>query len=166
MSESVKGKIALLPGSYDPVTTGHMSIIERATQCFEQVVVAVMNNDSKTYRFCLEERTHMVRLACASYPGVRVVCSEGLLVDLFDQIGADVIVKGVRNERDVAYEQQQADWNLSHNPRARTLLWSADPTKVDVSSTRVRAGLEQGEDVQALLPPSVIDYLKGRGLWT
>ena len=166
MSEMLKPRTALLPGSYDPLTRGHLDVIERAARMFDQVVVAVMNNASKTYRFSLDERAHMATLACASYPNVRVVSSEGMLVDLFDQVNADVIVKGVRNERDFVYEQKQADWNRQHNPRALTVYLPAEEPYKDISSTAVREGLLRGVDVAELLPPAVVDYLKERGLWT
>lgn len=155
--------IALLPGSYDPITVGHLDMIARATTRFDEVVVAVMNNAAKTYRFTMEERAALVRAATADMPTVRVVADAGMLVDLFDRLGADVIVKGVRNEADRAYESEMAAYNLSKNPRARTELWQAADDFEDVSSTRVREALEGGTVPHDLLSAPVLALLQKMG---
>ena len=162
MCEIQKATVALLPGSYDPVTKGHMDVICRAATMFDRVIVAVMNNDSKDYCYDMEARTEMVRLACAHLPRVQVVSSEGRLVDLFDQVGADVIVKGVRNEADYLYEQKQAAWNRTQNSRAETLYLPADPACGDVSSTLVRRRLAAGQGIDDLVPTCVAAYIKER----
>lgn len=155
--------IALLPGSYDPITMGHLDIIARAAARFDEVVVAVMNNADKRYRFTITERAELARAAIGAMPNVRVVADEGLLVDLFDRLGADVIVKGVRNEADRAYENEMAAYNLAHNPRARTELWQAADDFEDISSTRVRAAMQAGEALDGLLPASVLELLRAKG---
>jgi pantetheine-phosphate adenylyltransferase len=93
---------------------------------------------------------------------VRVVAEEGLLVDLFDRLGADVIVKGIRNEKDRVYELEMAEWNLSHNPRAKTVFLQAADDYESVSSTEVRAQLKAGKLPTHLVAPAVIDYLQGK----
>jgi len=107
---------ALIPGSYNPITLGHMDIITRTAQKFDRVVVAVMTNDMhkyvpsaprKHYLFNEKERLDMTRLACAHLPNVEVISATGMLIDLVDTVGADLIIKGVRNEADFAYEQEQ-----------------------------------------------------------
>ena len=164
MNKSNKTTVALLPGSYDPVTVGHVDVIQRAARVFDRVVVAVMNNDSKSYLYDMSARAKMVELACAQLPGVQVVTSEGLLIDLFDRVGADVIVKGIRNEADVAYEQEQALWNRRHNERAETLYLPADPRYGEISSTLVRERLGEGQSIDDLVPPAVADYIKEHGV--
>ena len=154
---------ALMPGSFDPMTLGHLNIVKRALEEYDKVTVAVMINDAKTYAHTIEERAEMARLTVAALPQVEVVVDRGMLVDLFDRIGADVIVKGVRNEKDLAYEQEMAAYNLAKNPRARTVLYEADPAFGDLSSTVVRDLLKNGKRPDGLLAPDVLAYLAARG---
>ena len=153
---------ALLPGSYDPITLGHLNIVKRAAALYDEVIVAVMNNDAKTYMFTMEERTALAELATAELANVRVVSSTGLLIDLFDKVEADVIVKGVRNGKDRAYEQEMAAWNLEHNPRAKTVFMQAADDFETLSSTVVREKLQNGEWPAGLLPASVLAHLQER----
>ncbi len=154
---------ALIPGSFDPMTLGHLNIVKRALEEYDRVTVAVMINESKQYAHTIEERAEMARLTVAGLSQVQVVTDCGMLVDLFDRIGADAIVKGVRNEKDRAYEEEMAAYNLSRNPRAQTLLYEADPAFGDLSSTAVREMLKKGERPEGLLAPAVLDYLAARG---
>lgn len=155
---------ALIPGSFDPITSGHLDVIRRASVIFERVVVAVMHNDMtkyapnatiKQYLFSPAEREELVSLACADLPNVEVVTDDGLLIDLFERLSADVIVKGLRNEADYRYEQTHARWNREHDPRAETLYIPTDPVLAEVSSTRVRTELAAGRVPDGLLPPPV-----------
>lgn len=155
--------IAIVPGSYDPITKGHLDVIGRALGLCDEVVVAVMNNDQKTYMFTMEERTHLAALATKDLPRVRVVADSGMLVDLVDRLGADMIVKGVRNEVDRRYEEEMAAYNLAHNPRAKTVLLEASEALEGVSSTLTRKRIEAGEDLSDLLPSAVIDWIKEKG---
>ncbi len=162
-------RTALIPGSFDPITLGHLDIITRTSACFDRVIVAVMHNDMrqyvpdapvKQYAFIADERREMAARACAHLENVEVMTATGLLVELFDRVGADCIVKGVRNETDFAYEQAHALWNRAHNPRAETLYMPADPVHDSLSSTLVRERLYSGEAVEDLLPPSVAAYIR------
>ncbi|MBE6557473.1 MAG: pantetheine-phosphate adenylyltransferase [Ruminococcaceae bacterium] len=159
---------ALIPGSYDPMTLGHLDIITRAAAKFDRVVVAVMTNDMhkyvagvtpKVYLFDETERTHMARLTCAHLPNVEVISATGRLIDLVDRVGADLIVKGVRNEADFAYEQTHALYNRAHNPRAETVYLPADPSFDGVSSTLARQMLREGQDLSGILAPEVIQWI-------
>ena len=152
-------RIAVIPGSYDPITLGHLDLVKRALTQFDEVVVAVMNNAQKTYMFDMDTRAEMVRLATAELFGVRVVADSGMLVDLFDRVGATAIVKGVRNEEDLAYEQEMAAYNLSKNPRAKTVFFKARDEHATFSSTRVREQLKNGRVPTDLLPAAVAKYL-------
>ena len=152
--------LALIPGSFDPMTLGHLDIVKRALALYDEVVVAVMVNEKKQYASTLEERTEMARLTVAGLDRVRVVSSTGLLIELFDQLGADVIVKGIRNERDRTYEEEMAAWNLAHNPRAKTVFLQAADDYEDISSTKARGLLEQGISPDALVVPAVAQYLR------
>ena len=151
--------LALIPGSFDPMTVGHLDIIKRALALYDEVVVAVMVNEQKNYDHTLRERTEMAELTVAGLDRVRVISSEGLLIDLFDQLGADVIVKGIRNEKDRAYEEKMAEWNLAHNPRAVTVFLQAADDYEQVNSTRVRELVRAGESPDNLVVPAVAAYL-------
>ena len=109
--------LALIPGSFDPMTVGHLDIVKRALALYDEVVVAVLVNEQKHYDHTLQQRAEMARMTVEGLDRVRVVSSEGLLIDLFDRLGADVIIKGIRNEKDRAYEEKMAAWNLEHNHR-------------------------------------------------
>ena len=159
---------ALIPGSFDPITNGHVDVIRRAAAMFDEVVVAVMTNDMrvyvadapvKHYMFTMEQRQQLVALACQELENVWVIASTARLIDLFDAVDASVIVKGIRNETDYLYEQKHALWNRGHNPRAETLYLPADPTYDTVSSTRVRAAIQNGEPLDDLLPACVAAHV-------
>ncbi len=160
---------ALIPGSFDPITIGHLDVITRVAQRFECVYVAVMTNDMhkyvpgmppKYYMFTEAERTELARLACAHLPNVRVISAVGRLIDLVDELGTDVIVKGVRNAADFSYEQEHALYNRAHNPRAETLYLPADPALDGISSTLAREKLRAGEALTGILPDAVIRQIK------
>ena len=151
--------LALIPGSFDPMTIGHLDIVKRALSLYDEVVVAVMVNDKKTYAHTLAQRTKMAELTVQGLDRVRVVSSEGMLIDLFDELGADVIVKGIRNEKDRAYEEEMAAWNLEHNPRAKTVFLQAADDYELISSTGVRELLQAGKRPEQLVVPAVMDFL-------
>lgn len=155
-------KHALIPGSFDPMTLGHLDLVKRARALYGKVTVAVLVNDQKQYMCSMEERVALARMTLADYPDVDVVSDRGLLVDVFERVGADVIVKGVRNEVDRAYEEEMARVNLARDPRAVTVLLEAADDYEDVSSTRVRELLARGETTEGLLAPAVADYLKDK----
>ncbi len=162
---------AIIPGSFDPMTLGHRQVIAAAADIFDEVVVLIMHNDMtkyvkdakvKEYLFDTETRVEIARLTCEDIPGVRVETRGGLLIDAFDQLEGDVIVKGVRNEADFAYEQIHAAWNLAHNPRARTLYLPSDPAFAHVSSTLARERLAKGEDVSDIIAPKALAWIMHR----
>ncbi len=167
--------IALIPGSFDPITLGHVNIIERAAKMSDKVYVAVMNNDSakhssvlqsKTYMFDMEKRLEIVRLSLAHIENVEVISSSGMLIDLFDELLADVIIKGIRTSADLEYELIHAKWNKEHNPRVETVFLPADEGLVSVSSTRVRELLiaEKYDDLRGILSDSAIEYVKNQSV--
>ncbi len=159
----------LIPGSFDPITVGHLDIITRAAARFDTVTVAIMNNDmhryvegapTKKYFFSLTERREMAELACASLPNVKVISAGGLLIRLFDFMEIDWIIKGVRSTADFEYEQSHALWNRAHDSRAETLYMPADPAYDGISSTLVRQRLMRGEPTDGLIPDAVADYIR------
>lgn len=152
--------LALIPGSFDPITVGHLDIVKRALALYDEVVVAVMINDQKAYDHTLQQRVDMAELAVKELDRVRVVGYEGLLIDLFDQLHADVIVKGIRDEEDRVYEEKMAAWNLEHNPRAATIFLQAADDFEQIHSTKVRELIHAGENADAFLVPAVAEYLR------
>lgn len=156
---------ALIPGSFDPITLGHLDIITRTAARFERVIVAVMTNDmqkyvsdapTKSYMYTLTERRTMVEAACAHLPNVEVVAAGGMLIRLFESVGADWIIKGVRSAVDFEYEQKHALYNRAHCPAAETLYMPADPAFDGLSSTLVRERIRKGEPLAGYLPEAVI----------
>ena len=151
--------IAVIPGSFDPMTVGHVNVIERAATMFDEVVVAVMINPNKAYRFSVTEKTELAVLSCAHIPNVRVIADEGMLVDLVERLGACAIVKGIRTIKDFRYEQTMAYWNRAHNPHAETLYLPCDKRFSRVSSTLVRQRIEQGKSLDGLMMPKAIEKI-------
>ncbi|MEV4318383.1 pantetheine-phosphate adenylyltransferase [Actinocrispum sp. NPDC049592] len=149
---------AVYPGSYDPVTNGHLDIIERAAQVFDEVVIAVMINKSKQTLFTVEERTDMLREVTAHLPGVRVDSWHGLLVQYCEQHGIKAIVKGLRAVSDFDYELQMAQMNQQLSG-IDTLFMPTSPAYSFLSSSLVKEVAKYGGDVTHLLPPKIHERL-------
>lgn len=154
------GKIAIVPGSFDPMTLGHRALIEEVCKRYEVVYVAVMTNFEKKSFLPSAVRSKIAELTLSDLSNAKVVADDGLLVDLFDRLHADVVCKGYRNEADLAYERVQDEWNRAHNPRFLTELIPAAPGTGEISSTLVRERLAKGEDLSGLVDPRVIPLLR------
>lgn len=152
----------IIPGSYDPVTVGHLDIIRRAAERYEEVYAVVFTNPSKTYRFSVEDRARMLSLATEELPNVLVSYSNGLVIDYMVDHGIEKIIKGYRTELDLPWEREQAEWNLRHGG-FDTELWKCREGLEDISSTRVRSALDSGESLEGLLPDPVKKYILERG---
>ena len=148
--------VGIVPGSFDPITFGHLDIIERASELCDRVFVAVMINDEKEYMFTLSEREAIAEAACDGLSNVQVISSSGMLYELCRSLSAEVIIKGVRNEVDREYELKMAEYNLEHNPDAETLLLDANEDLTEVSSTSVREIINSGGKLEGYLPSAVI----------
>ena len=151
----MKERIAIVPGSFDPITEGHLNIIRRAAKIYDKVVVAVMINDAKQYMFKLSAREEMARAAVADIYNVKVISSIGMLWQTAKAINACAIVKGIRNAADLEYESKMAKYNSEHYPDAETVFLTADENLTDVSSTTVRELIRQNKDITATVPESV-----------
>ena len=152
-----KNIAVLLPGSYAPPTKGHLSLIERAARDYERVHTVAFVNPQKKYTFTSEERVEMLRLMTAHLPNVTVGFSEGFVIDYAKKNGISLLIKGYRNETDLAYEKTQADWNLA-NGGIETLLLPALDGAAHISSTAARAALGT-ENLSELLCESVYDFI-------
>jgi pantetheine-phosphate adenylyltransferase len=155
------GLTALCPGTFDPVTNGHLDIIGRASQTFELVVVAALENPSKEPMFTLEERVAMLKEACSGMSNVTVVSFRGLLVDLARAHGDAVIVKGLRAISDYEYEIQMAQMN-HRLAGVETLFMSTSPRWSFLSSSLVKEVARLGGDVSGLVPDHVRTSLADR----
>jgi pantetheine-phosphate adenylyltransferase len=145
---------AVCPGSFDPVTNGHLDVIERAAAQFEEVVVAVVFNPKKKGTFSVEERVQMLQEVTAHLPNVRVDSWHGLLVDYAKQNGLTVIVKGLRAVSDFEYELQMAQMNKQLSG-VDTFFTATNPLYNFVSSSLVKEVAKYGGDVANLLPGPV-----------
>ena len=152
-------KKAIVPGSFDPMTLGHINIIERASSLFDKVYVAVMINDKKKYMFSMEQRTQIARLSLKHIENVEVICDNGMLADLAMRLGACAIVKGIRDDKDYIYEFEMAQYNYKRNPNAQTVFLPCDEGARDISSTVVRARLDGGEDISDIVSENAIEYI-------
>ena len=153
---------ALCPGSFDPVTLGHIDIIERSSRHFEQVIVAVIRNPQKTQSlFTLEERQEMLAECTAHLPNLRIEFFKGLLVEFAREHGANAIVKGLRAVSDFDYELQMAQMNQRLSG-IDTFFLSTSPNYSFLSSSLVREVARYGGDVTSMVPPVVAQRLKDR----
>jgi len=152
-------KIAIVPGSFDPITLGHLDIVKRAAKEYDSVYLAVMINSSKKYLFTIEQRTEIAKAAAIDLPNVKVISSEGMLWKLAQDLDADAIVKGYRNQADYDYELEMANFNEEHFPKAKTVLLKADEGLATLSSTMIREKLANGEDISSYLPQKALDLV-------
>lgn len=152
---------ALCPGSFDPVTNGHLDVIARAAEQFDEVVVTVVVNPNKQGMFTVEERMDLIREVTAHLPNVRVESWRGLLVDFAKQQGITAIVKGLRDATDLGYEMQMAQMNRKLTG-VDTYFIATNPAYGFVSSSLVKEVAAYGGDVADLLPPIVHKQLLAR----
>ena len=153
--------IAICPGSFDPITLGHLNIIRRASRIFDRVVVCVMFNSTKTSpMFSVEERVDMVRRAVAKYPNVTVDSSDGLLAEYARQFDGAVVVKGLRAASDFEYEFQINLINKKINPEMETMFLTSSEKYTFLSSSIVREMARYDADLTGLVPDEIIDEIR------
>jgi pantetheine-phosphate adenylyltransferase len=155
-------RLAVCPGSFDPVTNGHVDVVRRAAALFDEVVVAVVHNPGKRGAFAVEERVRMLWSAVEGIEGVRVdTVGAGLLVEWCRSVGASALVKGLRGGTDYDYELPMALMNR-HLTGLETVFLPGEPALGHVSSSLVREVAAHGGDVSALVPPTVWQALRTR----
>ena len=152
--------IAIVPGSFDPITNGHIFVVKEAAKLYDKVFVAVMINSDKQYKFTLEERKSIAESALKDIPNVEVISSDGWLYELANSLNADAIVKGYRNNVDLEYENKMAEFNHQHAPNTKTILIQSPSELSFVSSTLVREQLKNNLDIAELLPIEAIEEIE------
>ncbi|HEY8416964.1 MAG TPA: pantetheine-phosphate adenylyltransferase [Limnochordales bacterium] len=155
-------RIAVCPGSFDPVTRGHLDIVERAARLFDLLYVAVLDNARKQPLFSAQERVEMLAEATASLPNVRCETFTGLVVEYARSRGATVIVRGVRSPSDCEYEVQMAGMNRQLDPGIETLLLPTAPAYAHVRSSLVKEVAALGGPIEQWVPENVSRRLKAR----
>ena len=148
-------KTALYPGTFDPLTNGHLDIIRRAARLFDEVIVAIAASPGKSALFSLEDRHTMVNECVAHMPGVRAVTFDGMLIHEFERLGVDVVVRGVRLFQDFEYEYTMALMNRRLCPTFDVLFLMPSEEVLSVSSTLVKDIHEHGGEVVSLVPSQV-----------
>lgn len=155
-------KTAVYLGSFDPVTFGHLDVIERAAFIFDELVVGVGQNISKKFCFSAEERFMMMKEECVSFKKVRVEKLDGLAISFAQKHGACVIIRGLRTEADYAYEMQMAMINKTLSKELDTIFIPTRQSLCHISSSLVKEVASYGGDVSQFVPKSVVKELKNK----
>lgn len=148
-------KKAIFPGSFDPLTRGHMDIIKRASKLFDELIVVILNNSKKTSMFTVEERIGFLQAATQDLDNVRVADYEGLTVEFARAVGACCMVRGVRSIKDYEYEMEIAAINQHIASEIETLILFANPQDSFVSSSAIKEMLAYGQSVEGLVSEEV-----------
>ena len=153
-------KTILYPGSFDPVTNGHLDVARRAARLFDRVVIAVAVNSEKTPFFTIEERMELLRQVCADLPNVEIATFDGLLAHALTRFNACAVIRGLRAVSDFEYEFQMALMNRELNPACETLFMMPSPEYSFLSSRLIREIASCGGSVAAFVPPEVVAAIR------
>ncbi|MBZ5610986.1 MAG: pantetheine-phosphate adenylyltransferase [Acidobacteriia bacterium] len=154
--------VAIYPGSFDPITNGHLDLIQRASTLFDKLIVAILRNDEKQALFSVEERTEMLQEVVRDFADVEVASFNGLLVDYAAERGASVILRGIRAVSDYEYELQMALMNRRLRPEIETVFLLAREAHSFISSRLVKEVIRLGGNIAGLVPASVEGRLRRR----
>ena len=153
---------ALFPGTFDPVTLGHLDLVQRAAAMFARVTVAVAGNPGKRELLTQEQRLELLRETTADLPGVTIIELSGLVVDGCRRLGAGTILRGARTAADFQFEAQMARSNRAMAPELDTVVLASSPEHVHISSTLVRQVAQLSGDLTPFVPPAVARLLAAR----
>ncbi|NLG31993.1 MAG: pantetheine-phosphate adenylyltransferase [Syntrophomonadaceae bacterium] len=155
-------KTAVYPGSFDPVTNGHIDILNRTSCIFDKIVVAVIHNVKKKSLFTLSERQELIQQSTKHLKNIEVECFSGLLVDYLKEKGAKVIIRGLRSVNDFQYESHMSMMNKNLAPQIETVFVVSDPRYIYVSSSGVKEAALVGGDVSSMVPSPVLYQLQAK----
>ena len=155
-------KTALFPGSFDPVTNGHLDVIERATKLFDKIIVTVAVNEEKNPMFNFEERKNLLQEVCNAFPTVEIAVFEGLLIDAVQKFQADAVIRGLRAISDFEYEFQMAMMNRTLCDKCETIFLMPKPAYSFLSSRMIKEISNLGGDISPFVPETVVQALKGK----
>ena len=164
MAQRTGSVVAIYPGSFDPITNGHLDLIERGARLSDRLIVAILRNESKPPLFTVEERIEMLKDVVGGYPNVEVDSFDGLLVDYATKKNATVILRGIRAISDYEYELQMALMNRRLRPDIETVFMMAGEAYSFISSRLVKEIIGLGGNISGLVPPSVEIRLRNRVL--
>lgn len=153
-------KIAIYPGSFDPVTCGHLDIIKRSCKIFDKVIIAVLNNSAKRPLFTVEERMDLLRRCTVDLPNCEIDSFDGLLMDYAKQKGAATVIRGLRAISDFEYEFQMALLNKKLNPEVENLFMITNLNCLYISSSVVKEICQFGGNIDGLIPAEIINDVK------
>lgn len=153
---------AIYPGSFDPVTYGHLDVIKRASKIVDELIVGVLNNKAKTPLFSVENRVKMLNDAVSDLPNVKVMSFEGLLVDFAKKVDAQLIVRGLRAVTDFEYELQMSQTNSVLNNEVDTIFFTTSLEYAYLSSSTVKEAAYFGADISKFVPPNVVIEVKNK----
>lgn len=162
MSRNPPSVVAIYPGSFDPITNGHLDLIQRGSRLFDRLIVSILRNEAKKPLFSVEERTEMLREVVQVYPNVEVDSFDGLLVDYAATHQAKVLLRGIRAISDYEYELQMAHMNRRLSPDIETVCMMANEAYSFISSRLVKEVFGLGGTITGLVPPSVEAQLHRR----
>lgn len=152
--------VAVYPGSFDPITYGHLDMIARAASLFDRLIVAVLNNPNKTPLFTVEERLRLLKETTRQFSNVEVDSFYGLQVDYLKEKGADVLIRGLRGVSDFEFESQIAIMNRELYPQSETLFLMTNPRYSFISSSLVKEIFKFGGQIDDFVPPEVAQAMK------
>ena len=156
------GHVAIYPGSFDPITNGHLDLIERGAKLVDKLIVSILRNDSKQPLFTVEERMEMLQEVIGPFPNVEIDCFDGLLVDYAARKDATVILRGIRAISDYEFELQMALMNRRLGPGIETIFLMAGEAYSYISSRLVKEVFGLGGNISGLVPPTVEARLRKR----
>lgn len=150
---------AIMTGSFDPITVGHIEIIKKASKFFDDFYVVALVNEEKTYTFTLEEKKELMKLALSDMPYIKVDAYDGLTADYMHKHGITKIIRGIRSDSDEEYEKKLASLMKAYDPEFETIFIRSHGKYKSISSTFVREKLKKGENVNDLIPENALSRL-------
>lgn len=152
-------RIALFPGTFDPITIGHVNLVERAMHLFDEIVIGIGHNSTKSTLFTLEQREEWIKSIFSGQPKVSVKHYEGLTVSFCQHIGSTYILRGLRNTSDFDYEKNIAQMNKLVAPDIETIFLMCDPAYTPISSSVVRDLIRNGGDISSFVPAEIAGHV-------